>query len=51
MAFKDDIIFPTDRKFRVLRVKHILERETDANHSRIPIGTQRRKQTEKEIHE
>ena len=33
MAFKDDIIFPTDRKFRVLRVKHILERETDANHS------------------
>ena len=33
MAFKDDIMFPTDRKFRVLRVKHILERETDANHS------------------
>lgn len=33
MSFKDDIIIPTDRKFRVLRVKHILERETDANHS------------------
>ena len=33
MAFKDDAFIPTDRKFRLLRVKHILERETDANHS------------------
>ena len=33
MMFKDDVFFPTDRKFRLLRVKHILERETDANHS------------------
>ena len=33
MMFKDDVFFPTDRKFRLLRVKHILERETDADHS------------------
>ena len=33
MRFKDDVFFPSDRKFRLLRVKHILERETDANHS------------------
>ncbi len=33
MMFKDDVFFPTDRKFRLLRVKYILERETDANHS------------------
>ena len=33
MAFKDDAHIPTDRKFRLLRVQHILERETDANHS------------------
>ncbi len=31
--FKDDGFIPLDRKFRVLRVKRILERETDANHS------------------
>ncbi len=28
----DDIYLPLDRKFRMLRVKHILERETDENH-------------------
>ncbi len=33
MTFKDDAIIPPDRKFRLLRVKHILERETDAAHS------------------
>ena len=33
MMFKDDVFFPSDRKFRLLRVKHILERETDADHS------------------
>ena len=31
--FKDDTHIPTDRKFRLLRVQHILERETDATHS------------------
>lgn len=31
--FKDDSLIPTDRKFRWLRVQHILERETDATHS------------------
>lgn len=33
MMFKDDSFIPPDRKFRLLRVKHILERETDAAHS------------------
>ena len=33
MSFKDDTLIPTDRKFRLIRVKRILERETDANHS------------------
>ncbi|MBR7028071.1 MAG: hypothetical protein IKI05_01500, partial [Bacteroidaceae bacterium] len=33
IMFKDDVIIPLDRKFRVLRVKHILERETDAEHA------------------
>lgn len=31
--FKDDTFIPTGRKFRLLRVKHYLERETDASHS------------------
>ena len=31
--FKDNDNIPTDRKFRMLRVQHILERETDATHS------------------
>ena len=33
MAVKDDALIRSDRKFRLIRVKRILERETDANHS------------------
>ena len=33
MSHNDDIYIPGDRKFRLYRVKHILESETDTQHS------------------